>query len=207
MVRSFFLFYFPIYEYFVADREIEDDTDDEKVDAPDVSQSSTSSNRSLSTSSSFSSSTSISSTTSSSSSISRLAVQAILTPDPRCSSPQRQERPRPTPIASGTSLAEPSMPKTFYQRSVAESRKNSGKLSLSPKFQSPCLFVTADIDFLEYFFEIQRAGLLEGVLFVFLQGFHLISLTRGPCAPSGLEHRRSSHSSSPVRQTRLSSLP
>ncbi|KAJ7122253.1 hypothetical protein C8R44DRAFT_735959 [Mycena epipterygia] len=122
---------------YYAEQGIDQDSDDEK-DEPITPNSSQTSNSSSSTSSS-----SLSSSTSSSSSISRLAVQAILEPDPRCARPQGQDRLRPTPIALGMALAEPSMPKTFYRPSVADARKKS------------------DIDFMEYLYQIQMAGLLE----------------------------------------------
>ncbi|KAJ7508000.1 hypothetical protein B0H11DRAFT_1902316 [Mycena galericulata] len=109
--------------------------------------------RSSSPISSFSSSprpssqiSSSSSVSSNSSSISHLAVEALLNPDPRYG-PRRQDpfggsRPRPTPVAKGTVLESPRMPKPFFSLAVANARK------------------MANIEVMEYILQIDSSGLL-----------------------------------------------
>ncbi|KAF7337114.1 hypothetical protein MVEN_02149000 [Mycena venus] len=122
----------------------EDDDDNGNQDSQDQPSSSISSISSLSSQSSTSSIHSFGSSSSSASLIARLAVEAIVMPHPR--SGQITADPflvrKPTPIAAGT-LLEGSPTKSFYNRKVADARKNS------------------DIETMEFIHQISASGLLE----------------------------------------------
>lgn len=159
MVRNIFhlqhlVFLIPFLE---KNQEPDDDEDDE----PDSSSPRTSSISAF-PSSSQSSITSASST-SSGSTISRLAVQAILKPDPRygrrvISSPG----PRPTPTPTGGTDS-PRTLKSYFNLAVANARKHNGQ-HLSTV--SPYVFSStfADIDAMEFVHQIDTSGVLAGQL-------------------------------------------
>ncbi|KAJ6598326.1 hypothetical protein DFH09DRAFT_1394478 [Mycena vulgaris] len=87
---------------------------------------------------------SVSTMSSTNSNISRLRVQAMLTPDPRHSPITLDSPPRrPTPIGAGSVLAGRPQTRSFYRLSVAVARKN------------------ADVDTMEYLHQIDLSGVLE----------------------------------------------
>ncbi|KAJ7022644.1 hypothetical protein C8F04DRAFT_1137624, partial [Mycena alexandri] len=119
------------------DQRQAEETDDEYL--PSSQSTSTSSLTSTSTSSS-SARTSTSSSASTSSTISRLAVEAMVSPNPRWT-PQDPSGPRPTPTP--LAAAGPAPLRSFYSARVANARR------------------TADIETMDYLHNIHAAGILK----------------------------------------------